>query len=92
MANTRLIVGDYTCPSADGRQTGSNPFLSVTRPAGDESAAVSAPPPASDPLGLNLLLMPGEHVSWRDVADGAVQTNVVVMLHVTLHQTPRIFE
>ena len=45
-----------------------------------------------DPLGLNLLLMPGEHVLWRDVADGAVQTNVVVMLYVTLNQTPRIFE
>ena len=44
------------------------------------------------PLGLNLLLMPGEHVLRRDVSDGAVQTHVVVMLHVTLHQTPRIFE
>jgi hypothetical protein len=44
------------------------------------------------PLGLNLLLMPGEHVLWRDVADGAVQTNVVVMLYVTVNQTPRIFE
>ena len=44
------------------------------------------------PLGLNLLLMPGEHVLRRDVADGAVQTNVVVMLYVTLNQTPRIFE
>jgi hypothetical protein len=30
------------------------------------------------PLGLNLLLMPGEHVLRRDVTDGAVQTNVVV--------------
>jgi hypothetical protein len=44
------------------------------------------------PLGVNLLLMPGEHVLRRDVANGAVQTNVVVMLYVTLHQTPRIFE
>src|SRR5712692_5909620 len=44
------------------------------------------------PLGLNLLLMPGEHVLRRDVADGAVETHVVVMLHVTLNQTPRIFE
>ncbi len=41
---------------------------------------------------LNLLLMPDEHVLWRDVADGTVQTHVVVMLYVTLHQTPRIFE
>ncbi len=26
------------------------------------------------PLGLNLLLMPGERVLWRDVADGTIQT------------------
>jgi hypothetical protein len=44
------------------------------------------------PLGLNLLLMPGEQVLWRDVADGAIQMNVVVMLYVTVYQTPRIFE
>jgi hypothetical protein len=43
-------------------------------------------------LGLNLLLMPGEHVLWPDVADGAVQTHVVVMLYLTLHQTKRTFE
>jgi hypothetical protein len=42
------------------------------------------------PVGLNLLLMPGEHVLWRDVPDGAVQTNVVVMLYVTLNQPPRL--
>jgi len=35
------------------------------------------------PRGLDLLVMPGEHVLWCDVADGAVQTRVVVML--TLH-------
>jgi chaperonin GroEL len=34
----------------------------------------------------------GEHVLRRDVADGAVEPHVVVMLHVTLNQTPRIFE
>jgi hypothetical protein len=34
--------------------------------------------------------MPGEHVLRRDVADGAVQSNVVVMLYVTLHQTPAV--
>jgi hypothetical protein len=44
------------------------------------------------PLGVNLPLMPGEHVLRRDVANGAVQANVVVMLYVTLHQTPRIFD
>jgi hypothetical protein len=37
------------------------------------------------------VLIPGEHVLRRDVPDGAVQTNVVVMLHVTLSQTPSIF-
>jgi hypothetical protein len=44
------------------------------------------------PLDLNLLLMPGEHVLRRDVADGAVQTDVVVMVYVTLNQTPCIFQ
>jgi len=44
------------------------------------------------PLGLNLLLIPGGHVLRCDVPDGAVQTNVVVMLHVTLNQTPCIFQ
>jgi hypothetical protein len=43
------------------------------------------------PLGLNLLLMPAEHVLWRDVADGGLQTNIVVMLYVTLTRC-RIFE
>jgi len=32
------------------------------------------------PVGLNLLLMPGEHVLRRDVADGTIQTDVVVMV------------
>jgi hypothetical protein len=36
--------------------------------------------------------MPGEHVLRRDVADGAVQTHVVVTLHVALNQTPSIFQ
>jgi hypothetical protein len=44
------------------------------------------------PLGLNLLLVPGEHVLWSDVADGTVQANVVVMLHITLYQAPCIFQ
>jgi len=46
----------------------------------------------SVPLGLNLLLMPGEHVLGRDVSDGSIQAHIVVMLHVTLHQTTRIFK
>ena len=32
-------------------------------------------------FGLNLLRMPGEHALRRDVADGAVQTDVVVMIY-----------
>src|ERR1035441_7244814 len=51
-----------------------------------------APPPTSDPALPGFLLTPSQHVLWRDVADGAVQANVVVILHVTLHQTPRILE
>jgi hypothetical protein len=34
--------------------------------------------------------MPGEHVPRRDVSDGAVQTNVVVMLYVTLTSPKKI--
>jgi hypothetical protein len=34
--------------------------------------------------------MPGEHVLRRDVADGTVQTDVVVKPYVTLNQTARI--
>jgi hypothetical protein len=44
----------------------------------------------SIPLGLNLLLMPGEHVLRRDVSDGAVQTHVVVMLHIAIGSLPLI--
>ena len=33
-----------------------------------------------------------EHVLWSDVADGTVQANVVVMLHITLYQAPCIFQ
>jgi len=47
--------------------------------AGDESAAVFAPPPALQltiPLGVDLLLTPGEHVFRSDVAGGAMQPDV----------------
>jgi hypothetical protein len=37
------------------------------------------------------VLMPGEHVLRRDVTDGAVQADVVVMLYLTPNQTPHIF-
>ena len=42
------------------------------------------------PLGVDLLLTPGEHVLRRDVANRAVQTDVVVMLDVAFHQMPEI--
>jgi hypothetical protein len=44
----------------------------------------------SIPFGVDLLLAAGEHVLRRDVADGTVQADVVVMLDVRLHQTLRI--
>src|SRR5215467_2631757 len=39
-------------------------------------------------LSMDLLLTAGEHVLRRDVADGAVQADIVVMFHVALHQPP----
>ena len=33
-------------------------------------------------LSMDLLLTPGEHVLRRDVANGTVQADIVVMLHV----------
>ena len=44
------------------------------------------------PFRVDLLLPPRQHVLRRDVARGAVQADVVVILHVTLDQTPRIFQ
>src|SRR6202034_3734067 len=41
---------------------------------------------------VDLRLTPRQHVLRRDVAGGTVQADVVVMLHVVLHQTPRIFQ
>jgi hypothetical protein len=41
---------------------------------------------------MDLLLTPRQHVLRRDVAGGTVQADVVVMLHVALDQTPRIFQ
>ena len=43
-------------------------------------------------LRVDLLLTPGEHVLRRDVANGAVQADIVVMFHVALHQPPRILQ
>jgi hypothetical protein len=44
------------------------------------------------PLGMDLLLTSGEHILRRDAADSAVQADVVVMLHVSVNQTPRGFQ
>jgi hypothetical protein len=33
-----------------------------------------------------------EHVIWRDVANRAAEENIVAMLNVALHQTPRILQ
>lgn len=44
------------------------------------------------PLGVELRLTPGEHVCWRDVADGAVPADVVVVPDVAPHQTPRVVQ
>lgn len=41
-------------------------------------------------FGLNLLLSSSEHVLWREVANGTVQANVVVMLNVAGYEEPRI--
>ena len=41
---------------------------------------------------VDFLLTPRQHVLRRDVAGGTVQADVVVMLHVALDQTPRIFQ
>ena len=54
----------------------------LKRRSAGEPGAVSAPPPASDPAPHGFLLTPGKHVLRRDVANRAVQANVVVMLDV----------
>lgn len=43
-------------------------------------------------FAVNLLLAPGQHILRRDIADGTVQADVVVMLDVTLHQTKRVVQ
>ena len=64
------------------RPTGSNPFHPSRRPLAAIPPLFLSRVQLPIPLGLNLLLMPGEHVLWSDVADGTVQANVVVMLHI----------
>src|SRR6202167_616446 len=41
-------------------------------------------------FGVDFLLTPRQHILRRDVADGTVQADVVVMLDVSLHQAQRI--
>jgi len=53
------------------------------QPGADESAAVFVPPPASIPLSMDLLLTPGEHIIWRDVADCTIQADIVAVLAET---------
>ena len=43
-------------------------------------------------LSMDLLLTAGEHVLRRDVTDGTVQADIVVMFHVALHQPARILQ
>jgi len=43
-------------------------------------------------LRVDLLLPPGEHVLRRDVARGAVQADVVVVVNVSAYQTLGIIE
>ena len=74
------------------RPTGSNPFHPSRRPLAAILPLFLRRVQLPMPLGLNLLLVPGEHVLWSDVADGTVQANVVVMLHITLYQAPCIFQ
>ena len=43
-------------------------------------------------LRVDLLAPPRQHVLRRDVTRGAVQADVVVVVHVSDHQAPRIIE
>ncbi|MFY9532275.1 MAG: hypothetical protein WBC04_19495 [Candidatus Acidiferrales bacterium] len=41
--------------------------------------------------GMDLGLSPGEHIVRRHIADGAVKTYSIVVIHVGLNQASRIF-
>ncbi len=64
----------------------------LTRLAGGDSAVAVWPLPACGRFRVDLLLPPRQHVLRRDIADGAVQADAVVVIHVALDQTPRIVE
>jgi len=63
-----------------------------TRPSDDESGAAFGPPPTSDPARHGSPADARRGCPSRDVANRTVQANVVVMLDVALHQSPRIFQ
>jgi hypothetical protein len=70
-----MLVMSESIP--DCRLTGSNPFHSSR---GALAAILPLFPRRLQlpiPVGLNLLLMPGEHVLRRDVADGAVRRTLL---------------
>src|SRR5439155_9535090 len=80
------------CVNSALSANGSNPFHPSRRPLAAILPLFLRRVQLPIPLGLNLLLVPGEHVLWSDVADGTVQANVVVVLHITLDQAPCVFQ
>src|SRR5438034_5917634 len=86
------MLGPCRCVNSALSANGSNPFHPSRRPLAAILPLFLRRVQLPIPLGLNLLLVPGEHVLWSDVADGTVQANVVVMLHITLYQAPCIFQ
>ena len=79
-----VLPGGVACTSVRYLSESSSASSFFTRPAADESAAVFAPPPASDPARYG---SPGDArqacpVLERDLADGTVQVHVVAMLDV----------
>ena len=43
-------------------------------------------------LDMDLCLSPREHILWRYIADGAMQPNIVVAVHILLDQAFCIFQ
>src|ERR1051326_433339 len=88
--NSRMVsypeVIHFTRDSARGAPRPSRPLLPTNLPLFTRCLQLPIP------LGVDLRLTTGEHVLRRDEADGTVQADVVVMLDVALHQTPRIFQ
>src|ERR1700674_1350313 len=86
----RPIGRDCTGSVAFSRIRATGPFcssrglLAATLPLFPRRRQLPIPP------GMDLLLMPGEHVLRRDAVDGAVQADAAVMPHVSLHQMQRL--